>query len=56
LSGKKFVALTLIEEKWKAINLPKENYNLVCQLGNFKGGEIEWVKFMAISCSTISKV
>ena len=55
LSGKKFVALSLVEEKWKAVNLPVQNYQLVNQLGNFKG-DVEWIKFMAITCSTISKV
>ena len=49
------VNLPEIEEKWKAVNLPIENFKTIVQLGNFKG-EIEWFKFMAITCSTISKV
>ena len=37
------------------MNLPVENFKTIVQLGNFKG-DVEWIKFMAITCSTISKV
>lgn len=55
LSSKKTAQLSLIEEKWKAMSLPQEKFDLVVQLGGFHG-EIEWIKFMVVSCSTISKV
>jgi hypothetical protein len=45
----------MIEEKWKALNLPKEKLDLIVQLGGFKN-EIVWQKFLPICCSTISKV
>ena len=45
----------MIEEKWKALNLPKEKFDLVVQLGGFKN-EVVWQKFLPICCSTISKV
>lgn len=48
-------SVSTIEEKWKAVNLPVESFTLITQLGNFKL-DVEWVKFMAIACSTISKV
>ena len=47
--------LPLIEEKWKALNLPIEKFKLIVQLGGFSG-KTSWLHFMAISCSTISHV
>ena len=47
--------LKTIEEKWKALNLPKEKFDLIVQLGGFKN-EVAWQKFLPICCSTISKV
>ncbi len=55
LSIKKTLDIKLIEEKWKAVNLPKEQFQMILQLGGLSG-EVEWLKFLAISCSTISKV
>jgi hypothetical protein len=55
ISIKKDAHLKFIEEKWSALSLPKEKFDLVVQLGGFHG-EIEWVKFLAVLCSTISKV
>lgn len=54
ISKDECVKLALVEDKWKALNLPKENYDIVVQLGNFSD-EVEWIKFMAIAASTISK-
>ena len=51
----KAVELELIEEKWLAVNLPVEKFHLIVQLGNFSNENLDWIKFMAIACSTISK-
>ena len=55
MSGHKNCDLKLIEEKWKALNLPIQQFNLVVQLGGFRG-EVQWIKFMPVTCSTISSV
>jgi hypothetical protein len=55
LAIKKVVGLDIIEDKWKALSLPKESFDLIVQLGNFYG-DVEWTKFMSITCSTISRV
>jgi len=47
--------LKTIEEKWRALNLPKEKFDIIVQLGNFHN-EVIWLKFLPICCSTISKV
>ncbi|RNA24630.1 ropporin-1 [Brachionus plicatilis] len=54
LGPQSVVPLKSIEEKWKALNLPIEKLKIINQLGNFQQ-EAEWLKFIAISCSTISK-
>ncbi len=46
--------MSVIEDKWKAVNLPVENFQIIVQLGGFVA-DTEWMKFMAITCSTISK-
>jgi hypothetical protein len=53
-SDNKIVKLEDILTKWKGLNLPKEQYDLVVSLGGFQQ-EIEWNRFMAITCSIISK-
>jgi len=55
LSIIKPLTLKQIEEKWKALHLPKENFDLIVQLGVFRD-QINWLMFMAIACSTISRV
>ena len=55
LSIQSKLELKMIEEKWKAFNLPTEKFDLIVQLGGFKN-EVVWQKFLPICCSTISKV
>jgi len=47
--------LAEIEDKWKGLNLPVEKLKIINQLGGFQQ-DVEWLNFIAISCSTISKV
>lgn len=46
--------MKFIEEKWKALNLPMDQFKLIVQLGNFEN-QVDWLKFMPVACSTISK-
>lgn len=55
ISIKKIAPLNYILEKWNDLSLPREKFDLIVQLGGFHG-ETEWIKFMSIACSTISKV
>ncbi|KAK2153457.1 hypothetical protein LSH36_296g02016 [Paralvinella palmiformis] len=52
LGPKKTVSLTLIEEKWRNLALPMEQFQDLVRIGNF-GGDIEWLKFFALGCSTL---
>ena len=55
LGPKKVVPLSLIEEKWKDIALPKEQYDELVRIGNFSG-DVEWLKFFALGCSALGEV
>ena len=55
LGPKKTVSLSLIEEKWRGLALPMEQFQELVRIGNF-GGEIEWLKFFALGCSTLGDV
>lgn len=54
ISVKKPTNLKFIEEKWNALSLPKDQFDLIVQLGNFEA-DADWMKFMPIACTTISK-
>lgn len=47
--------LSLIEEKWADLALPKEQFDDLVRIGSF-GGEIEWNKFFALACSAVAEV
>ena len=49
------VPLWLIEEKWNDVALPREQFDDIVRIGNFTG-DVEWLKFFALGCSTISEV
>ena len=55
LGPKKVVPLWLVEEKWRDIALPREQFDDIVRIGNFTG-DVEWLKFFALGCSTISEV
>lgn len=49
------MSLSLIEEKWADLALPKEQFDDLVRIGSF-GGEIEWNKFFALACSAVAEV
>lgn len=55
LGPKKNVPLSLIEEKWADLALPKEQFDDLVRIGSF-GGEVEWNKFFALACSAVAEV
>merc|ERR1711893_2529 len=54
LGPKKIVHLSLIEEKWKDLALPKEQFDELTRIGNFVG-EVEWLKFFSLGCSALGE-
>lgn len=54
LGPKKVVELDTIEEKWKDIALPKEQFDELVRLGTF-AGETEWLKFFALASSSLGE-
>lgn len=54
LGPKKNVPLSMIEEKWKDLALPKEQFDELVRIGNFSG-EIEWLKFFSLGCSALGE-
>lgn len=55
LGPKKQVPLSLIEEKWNDLALPKEQFDDMVRIGSF-GGDVEWNKFFALCASTLGEV
>ena len=55
LGPKKTVPLSLIEEKWADVALPKEQFDDLVRIGSF-GGDVEWNKFFALACSAVGDV
>ncbi len=55
LGPKKNVSLALVEEKWRDLALPKEQFDELVRVGSF-GGEVEWLKFFALACSALGEV
>jgi len=53
LGPKKVVALTLIEEKWTDLALPKEVFDDLVRIGDLVG-EVKWIEFLALACSSLS--
>jgi len=49
------VPVTSVEEKWHDLALPKELFDEILRIGNLTG-EIEWLKFFAIACSSLVEV
>ncbi|XP_044937953.1 ropporin-1-like protein [Mustela nigripes] len=51
-SHKRYVELADLEEKWKNLCLPVENFRALLQLDPCKD-KIEWIKFLALGCSML---
>jgi len=49
------VNVTVVEEKWHDLALPKELFDELLRIGNLNG-EIEWLKFFAIALSSLAEV
>ena len=47
--------LSLIEEKWKDLALPREKFDDLVSLGSFNG-ETDWLKFLSLAASSLSDV
>ncbi|XP_074660360.1 ropporin-1-like protein [Tubulanus polymorphus] len=54
LGPKKVTNISLIEEKWKELALPKEKFDDLVRLGSF-AGDVEWLKFFALASSTLGE-
>ena len=55
LGPKKTTALSVVEEKWKDLALPKEQFDELVRIGGF-GGNVEWIKFFALAASALGEV
>lgn len=54
LGPKKVVPLGMIEEKWKDLALPKEQFDELVRIGSF-GGDVEWLKFFSLASSSLGE-
>ncbi|XP_002165717.3 ropporin-1-like protein [Hydra vulgaris] len=54
LGHKPIVELSKVEEKWNALCLSDEDLKNILRVGSF-AEEFEWLKFLALSCSHVSK-
>jgi len=54
LGPKKVIPLSLIEEKWSDLSLPKEQFDELVQVGGY-GGDIEWLKFFSLAASGLGE-
>ncbi|NXG53161.1 ROP1L protein, partial [Psilopogon haemacephalus] len=54
LSPKGTVTVTELKEKWQNLCLPDKQLQVILQLDDF-GEEVEWMKFLALGCSMLSK-
>jgi len=53
LGPKRVVPLTVIEDKWRDLALPKETFDEFCRVGDFTG-QVEWLTFFALAASSLS--
>jgi len=49
------VSVLAIKEKWHDLGLPEELFHELLLIGNLTG-DIEWLKFFAIACSSLVEV
>ena len=55
LGPKKTVSLSMIEEKWLDLALPKEQFDDLVRVGSFSG-QVEWNRFFALAASALGDV
>lgn len=55
LRDKDKVTADIIEEKWKALDLPKEQFDELLKIGDLHGS-FEWEKFLALAASALAEV
>jgi len=53
LGPKKIVPLTMIEEKWENLALPKEAFDDLVRIGDMIG-EVKWIEFLALASSSLT--
>lgn len=53
LGPKVNVPMDVIKEKWKDLSLPIGRLNCIIKIGQFEGS-VEWIKFFALACSSMS--
>ncbi|KAK2184337.1 hypothetical protein NP493_271g02027 [Ridgeia piscesae] len=54
LGPKKSVPLRLIEDKWKDLGLPKEQFDELTRIGGFSD-TVDWLKFFSLACSALGE-
>ncbi|MBW03685.1 Ropporin-1, partial [Eschrichtius robustus] len=55
VAGRLIVHADELAQMWKVLNLPPNLFNSVMNVGRFTE-EIEWLKFLALSCSSLGVV
>lgn len=54
LGPKKVVDLSMIDTKWKELNLTREKFDDLVHVGGFNG-ETEWLKFLSLAASSLAE-
>lgn len=55
VAGRLIIHADELAQMWKALNLPTDLFNSVMNVGRFTE-EIEWLKFLALACSSLGVV
>lgn len=55
VGGRLIVHVEELAQMWKVLSLPTELFNSVMNVGRFTE-EIEWLKFLALACSSLGVV
>lgn len=55
VGGRLIVHADELAQMWKVLNLPTDLFNSVMNVGRF-AEEIEWLKFLALACSSLGVV
>lgn len=55
VGGRLIIHADELAQMWKVLNLPTDLFNSVMNVGRFTE-EIEWLKFLALACSSLGVV
>lgn len=55
VAGRLIIHADELAQMWKVLNLPTDLFNSVMNVGRFTE-EIEWLKFLALACSSLGVV